>query len=408
MLGGVLSGKKRRVAGVGTKTAGRTHETSRGIVAMPARPRETVWAAEPHTIAKIKLLSAYLKAWFSILGTRPVRQGRDLLYVDGFAGPGEYRNYPDGSPTIAVQAAVSCLGTHTDNWKAGDIHCAFIELDEARLNHLEQRMKSVQTHPRVHLHFYTGTFASQLRRVRADIPIGFQDDSPLFVFIDPFGATGVPFATVSDVLASWCSEVLSNFDADGIARNLCNDHVLDEIFGDGSWHPVRNEHLSFEMQCRRLLSLYKEKLKGQPSVKHVFSFEMRGSDESLNYNLVFATGHPRGLEKMKQAMKTIDQSGEYSFTDADVGQPRLFRFDNPVEFARKMHETFAGKRLRPHQWDSWALDETPFVNAKKMLTFLEKNGRIEVEPTPGSSRKPGTFPEGKVRSIRFRALNEDA
>lgn len=374
---------------------------------MPASPRETVWTADPHTIAKIKLLSAYLGAWYSILGIRPVRKGRPLLYIDGFAGPGEYLNHPNGSPVVAVEAAASCLRTHSDKWQAGDIHCAFIELADDRFIRLKERLGRVAPHPRVHLHFFNGSFATQLPCVRETLPFAFGDDSPLFVFIDPFGATGVPFQVVTAILSSSCSEVLINFDADGIARNLLNDSVLDEVFGDRSWLPARSES-NFEGQCRCLLALYKARLKTLPRTTHVFSFEMRATTGLLNYHLVFATGHPRGLEKMKDAMKSVDQTGDYKFTDGDVAQPLLFRFDDPTESALKMHRTFGGQRLLPDAWDIWALDETPFTNAKKMLTFLEKNGRIEVESTPGVTRRPGTYPDGKVRSILFRPWTEDA
>jgi hypothetical protein len=55
---------------------------------MPPKKLPTVWTAPPHTIAKIEMLRAYLVAWFQILGRS--RRGEDLLYVDGFAGPGEF------------------------------------------------------------------------------------------------------------------------------------------------------------------------------------------------------------------------------------------------------------------------------------------------------------------------------
>ena len=73
--------------------------------------KEPVWDAAPHTIAKISILENYLLAWFLILGQS--RPGQDLLYVDGFAGPGVYTNYDKGSPVaalIAASKAVSLLG----------------------------------------------------------------------------------------------------------------------------------------------------------------------------------------------------------------------------------------------------------------------------------------------------------
>lgn len=53
----------------------------------------TVWKAPQHTIAKIEMLGSYLSTWFSILGAW--FSGQDIWYIDGFAGPGEYKTFPD-------------------------------------------------------------------------------------------------------------------------------------------------------------------------------------------------------------------------------------------------------------------------------------------------------------------------
>ena len=82
---------------------------------MPPKKFPTIWNAPPHTIAKIKILRAYLVAWFQILGRS--RRGQELLYVDGFAGPGEYVNYPTGSPLAALSAAEEALALTASQWK---------------------------------------------------------------------------------------------------------------------------------------------------------------------------------------------------------------------------------------------------------------------------------------------------
>jgi three-Cys-motif partner protein len=111
---------------------------------VPPKQFDTVWKAEPHTIAKIALLSAYLKAWLSILGTARFRRGQEILYVDGFAGPGEYTNHPTGSPIAAVAAATSVLNTHGAEWTAGDTDCAFVDQDGARIENLRRILRSAQ------------------------------------------------------------------------------------------------------------------------------------------------------------------------------------------------------------------------------------------------------------------------
>ena len=118
---------------------------------MPPKKLPTIWQAPPHTIAKIEMLRAYLVAWFQILGRS--RRGQELLYVDGFAGPGEYSNYPTGSPLAALSAAKEALELTGTNWIAGSIHCAFIESDQERCNHLQQKIESIEETRRIVTHW---------------------------------------------------------------------------------------------------------------------------------------------------------------------------------------------------------------------------------------------------------------
>src|ERR1700676_263902 len=74
----------------------------------------TTWHADPHTLAKHAILQRYLQAWFPILSrqasalSRKYRDvlSREILFIDGFAGPGEYTNGKEGSPVIALKAAL--------------------------------------------------------------------------------------------------------------------------------------------------------------------------------------------------------------------------------------------------------------------------------------------------------------
>jgi len=93
---------------------------------MSRKKTATLWEAKPHTIAKIELLETYLKPWFAILGRS--RPGQGIVYVDGFCGPGEYKNHTKGSPIAAVNAANSVLNDSQGAWKAGDVHLIFMDV----------------------------------------------------------------------------------------------------------------------------------------------------------------------------------------------------------------------------------------------------------------------------------------
>ena len=77
--------------------------------------RGKTWDADPHTLAKIEILQGYLDAYFPILGRG--KPGRDILYIDGFAGPGEYANSPTSSPLAALGAARSALSKTGEAWR---------------------------------------------------------------------------------------------------------------------------------------------------------------------------------------------------------------------------------------------------------------------------------------------------
>jgi three-Cys-motif partner protein len=372
---------------------------------MPPKKFKTVWDAKPHTIAKIEILKGYLVAWFQIFGRS--RPNQDLLYVDGFAGPGEYANYPEGSPLAALNAAKAAIERTAHQWIASNIHCAFIEPQPDRFMHLEHKIDSVVRPDRIVVHLYRSSFAEGLEKVRSEVPGPFKANHPLFVFIDPFGATGVPFAKVAQLLRSPCSEVLINLDADGIGRifqageSADYETNLDTIFGGKDWVNELSRTDPFPDLCRKVLLLYKSKLKELPNVRYCFSFEMRTSASALNYHLVFASQHHLGLEKMKEAMKRIDQVGDYCFSDARVNQTSLFRFDDPSYYSEQMRRDFQGKRAAYSELRDYALNETPFLNPKSMLKNLEVNTN-SIEVISRSPRRKGTFNEEKISYVQFK------
>ena len=371
---------------------------------MSSKPKGTLWSAEPHTIAKITILESYLTAWFQILGS--TRRGQDLVYIDGFAGPGKYINYSKGSPIAALIAANVSLSSLQNKLNAVKLYCFFIEEDRNRYDFLKKEIEGFSSNKNIVICSYQDTFVKALKNIQKDFSFAFSNNTPLFVFIDPFGPTGVPFSVIRDILSASTSEVLINLDADGIARILKAkekaDHEknLNEIFGDDSWRGLLNESLSFDRLSRKMLDLYKEKLRNIKDIKYVFAFEMRTKKSSLNYFFVFASRHPLGLEKMKEAMKKVDQSGEYCFSDASVKQDNLFRFDDIEKYATMLLSVFKSRDVSYPIINDYALVETPFINCKSMLNFLDKNDYLSVKSSDPKRRK-GTFNENKILSIKF-------
>src|SRR5437667_12900872 len=92
-------------------------------------PKTTLWQLEPHTRGKHLVLKGYLDAWFVIMG----RWNGRILFIDGFAGPGEYEGGEPGSPLIALQSLRDHSSRHL---VSAEVRFLFIEKDPPRAEHL--------------------------------------------------------------------------------------------------------------------------------------------------------------------------------------------------------------------------------------------------------------------------------
>jgi hypothetical protein len=101
---------------------------------------------------------------------------------------------------------------------------------------------------------------------------------------------------------------------------------------------------------------------------------------------------------MKEAMRSIDNSGSYSFSDGHIDQITMFRFDHAEDFAPKLYQQFVGQRVEYAAITKFALNETPFINPIQMLKVLDNRGLIEVERFDPKSRG---LSEDHVRAVRF-------
>jgi three-Cys-motif partner protein len=352
---------------------------------LSAKIKSILWEAPPHTLAKIAILQSY---------------------IDGFAGPGEYTNSEAGSPVAALLAAKNARETVGNKWIAGNIHCVFIEQDSKRFEHLKNKIGATNDYPFLKKCFLNFSFVEGLSSLRSLPSNPFSPASPLFAFIDPFGAKGVPFDNIKDLLSRETTEVLINLDSDGIGRIFRaeeaanHEMILNVVFGDDSWKTELENHLATHIFYRSVLNLYKKKLLALPNVRYVFAFEMRSNRNNIDYHLVFASQHPLGLEKMKEAMKLIARNSDYSFSDAHIHQSSMFSFDEPSAYSAQLFEQFQGRTVTYTELRDYSLNSSPFLNPKGMLKDLEEKGKIYVNSIDPRRRK-GTFNEHKLIDIKF-------
>src|ERR1044071_3825456 len=181
---------------------------------MPSFKPTDLWDAEPHTLAKIEIVRRYLYLWFFILGTTTNR----LVYIDGFAGPGGYKNSNDSSPLAALGAAKAALERLSPSNVRREWSFYFIEKDPAFASDLTSVISDTSWPAEFTCEVQQGPFDQKLKGIIEKVKKLPSGIPPTFAFIDPFGATGVPFSHVAEILKHRSCEVLINLDSDGIGR----------------------------------------------------------------------------------------------------------------------------------------------------------------------------------------------
>ena len=364
-----------------------------------AAPRRTIWELEPHTRAKHEILKRYLQAWMVILS-----QGRfpEILYIDGFAGPGEYAAGEVGSPIIALDTALGYRSPLT-----AKVHFLFVEKDDDRADHLRKQvaLRSLPANFRVIVEGGISFEEAFERRYPGFVRNGRL--IPTFAFIDPFGWTGAPFSLVKRILAQRSCEVFVNFMYEEINRFIGHpDQVanFNSFFGTDTWKQCVGA-IDPLTRNRCLHDLYLQQLHTTAQAAYVRSFEMSNARDVTDYYLFYATNELLGLKKMKEAMWKADESGEFHFSDAtDPSQLVLFeKAPNLPALRARIIAVFSGKEVSVADVEKFVLVETAFreTHYKGILKALEKDtGQLKVvNAAPG--RKTGTFGDPRM-IVRFR------
>ena len=125
---------------------------------------------------------------------------------------------------------------------------------------------------------------------------------------------------------------------------------------------------------------------------------MRDCDRKTIYYLFFASNHPLGHVKMKEAFWKIDPSSGFCFSDAtNPDQPVLFEIDETLGLATDLSREFAKRKVPVEEVKRYVEDTTPFVatHMRDALKLLEDEGQMKAGEykLDGSRRRKNTYPE---------------
>jgi three-Cys-motif partner protein len=354
-----------------------------------AVPKDTLWQIEPHTSAKHQILRKYLDAWLPILG----KYNKRIVYIDGFAGPGQYTGGEPGSPIIALEAA----STHRAKL-GGELVFWFIEERPDRVAHLKSRIATLLLPSNCTVRSEEGTFAEKLTALLDGLDAEGGRIAPTFALIDPFGFAGIPYTLVKRLFQKNRCEVLVTFMVDSITRWLTHPddairaHIT-ETFGTDEAVKIA---FGTGDRADALKNLYQRQL--QQVARFVRYFEMRDRDNRVVYYLFFASNNPLGHLKMKEAMWKVDPMGDFTFSDAtDPSQSLLFNEPSFSPLTEALVTSFRGKgQVIVERVETFVHDDTAYLRKHmgEVLLQLETGGKLAVaeNKTDGKKRRAKSFP----------------
>ena len=355
----------------------------------------TIWDLKPHTAAKHAILRKYLEAWLPKLSWQ-----RRLVFIDGFAGPGEYSKGEQGSPLVALRAATE----HKADFSGCELVYIFIEQDAARFEHLNALLSDQTVPAYIKWSARHGTFADEVGGILDRLEAEGKQLAPTFVMVDPFGFKGLPMELMARIAQRPRSELLVSFMYDPIVRrrNVPGlEKTMDELYGCSDWRAV--DDLSPEERKKFLCDLYMRQLRNAAHMQYIREFEMVDEGNRTEYFLIFASNNIEGLKAMKAAMWSVDPTGSYAFSDAtNPSQMTLFTLEPDYDqLKRLIVERFGGADARVEDVETFVVVETAFREThykKPVLIPMEKAGQIEVVTSP--RRRAYAYPPGTI--IRFK------
>ncbi|MBZ0266271.1 three-Cys-motif partner protein TcmP [bacterium] len=294
-----------------------------------ATPTSTEWEYTQHTGAKHAILERYLKAWFGIL----THSHKNLIYYDGFCGPGKYKGGQIGSPLLALRIAreqVLRITSKQSDSKFEKIHLRFSDNNDDRIKQLESHLQTEGSIPeKIEYRVANINFSSYFPKIINHLEVNKGTKIPCFAFIDPFGFFDVPFDQIQRFLSLDSTEIFLFFASDSLNRFLeskqdfTKEQVRKTLDTDNYEDILGSDENSQIKRKERIKNYYQKRLSEVANFLTKFSICDHHKKEIAT--LFFATNHPRGFVKMKEAMWGVDKVGDFRFVDSvDENQIDIF------------------------------------------------------------------------------------
>ena len=362
-------------------------------------PEDVLWDYSDHTAAKHRILTRYLQAWYPILSSA----NRKLNIIDGFAGPGRYKGGEKGSPLLMLDTYLDHSHRGAPAMQRVELAFDFIENDLRRVDYLRDQLQAYTLPPNIKVGVHHGEFDSVMLGILDGIPAG-MGLVPTFAFIDPFGYTGHGLTLSSRILRFQRCEALIYVPWPFVARfidQVAIEPALTNLFGNDSWKRVRG--LKGRDAMAALHEIFLDRVQRAAGFSRAFEIQSGGRGWT-GYDLYFASGHLRGLEKFKEAMWAVDLAEGAKFVDSTTpGQLSLLAGTDTTPLLEAIRTNFAARTVSIEDVEKFVIRDTAFVPGlhlkSRTLKPAEQAGLLEGRH-PTKQRRRWTYPDGTLLTFK--------
>lgn len=395
---------------------------------------------KPWSKTKNALLQCYLRAFFQkVFPTR-----RDVLYVDGFAGAGHFKNGEIGSPIIAMRAA--SLALQSARRFHPNVQFIMSEHHKRRLSALQDAVRSDSLAKRFSsktVYVQEGFTAAINKAIELAPHYG-----TFFFYIDPFGIIDLDFDIFTQIatlngLGNYGVEVLLNFSSVGFLREACwvynalaaipenaieekletslsNDSGgrsarLDRIYGGTEWRYIleklKANQIDFWSAERLLSEVFQDKLRQQ--FRYVINMPVRdttrrfGTDGLLKYRMYHMTNHTKGCNLMNNTMVTRFESQTQHLLPVDVAGSMVDEENVTAAFRSavshmKLRRSYTMGEISAYVISKVGVFKRQSQLCKEYLPAYFESGELKriVEETPHGRKKNSFAEDDEVIRLR--------
>lgn len=270
------------------------------------------------TRIKHEILTKYLKPYFTI---RATGEHKNLVYIDGFAGCGEYQSESGpqaGSPLRALATF------ETMNAKGKDVGARitpiFIEIDDdffpqlkAAVEKYDAKAKGLREPVLIH-----GTFEAEVEQLLAGLKSKGSSLAPSFLFADPCGVQGLSFGILKRYLSEAQGEALLFFNYDGVTRiaglGFKPGGTLSQLVGGDERAMdlvARLEGKSPKEKEEIIVGFYKDAFDADVSDLFCTAFRVEYEDKrATSHYLIHLSRNAMGFRLMKEIMWPLGETAE--------------------------------------------------------------------------------------------------